>query len=166
MKGNAFTTLPEPRLTMRLEQILKEQGRLDPAASLTLRTPPTSVDSKDGVPRGVAAPIFPTWFICEQVETNTSGAKTTRRRRLVRWQDLDSKGRRKFQYDDGRKSDVTPIRFVCACDKGHLQDIDWLWAVHGSGLPSLEPMWVEEKGTSADPADTSIVCRCGRRLSL
>ena len=165
MKGNAFTTLPEPRLTMRLEQILKEQGRLDPAARLTLRTPPTSVDTRDGIPRGVAAPIFPTWFICEQVETNTSGAKATRRRRLVRWQDLDSKGRRRFQYDDGRKSDVTPIRFVCACDKGHLQDIDWRWVVHGSG-PCHEPMWVEEKGTSADPADTSIVCGCGRRLSL
>ena len=165
MKGNAFTTLPEPRLTMRLEQILKEQGRLDPAASLSLRTPPTSVDPRDGIARGVAAPIFPTWFICEQVETNTSGAKTTRRRRLVRWQDLDSKGRRKFQFDDGRKSDVTPIRFVCACDKGHLQDIDWRWVVHGSG-PCHEPMWVEEKGTSADPADTSIVCGCGRRLSL
>jgi hypothetical protein len=27
-------------------------------------------------------------------------------------------------------------------------------------------MWIEEKGTSADPADTSIVCGCGRRLSL
>lgn len=165
MKGHAFTTIPEPRLTMRLEQILKEQGRLDPAASLSLRTPPTSVDARDGIPRGVAAPIFPTWFVCEQVETNMSGAKTTRRRRLVRWQDLDSKGRRKFQFDDGRKSDVTPIRFVCACDKGHLQDIDWRWAVHGSGI-CLEPMWVEEKGTSADPADTSIVCGCGRRLSL
>jgi len=166
MKGNAFTTIPEPRLTMRLEQILKEQGRLDPAAHLSLRTPPTSIDARDGIPRGVAAPIFPTWFVCEQVETNTSGAKTTRRRRLVRWQDLDSKGRRKFQFDDGRKSDVTPIRFVCACDKGHLQDIDWRWVVHGSGPPCLEPMWVEEKGTSADPADTSIVCGCGRRLSL
>jgi hypothetical protein len=140
MKGNAFTTIPEPRLTMRLEQILKEQGRLDPAASLSLRTPPTSVDARDGIPRGIAAPIFPTWFVCEQVEANTSGTKTTRRRRLVRWQDLDSKGRRKFQFDDGRKSDVTPIRFVCACDKGHLQDIDWRWVVHGSG-PCHEPMW-------------------------
>ena len=29
-----------------------------------------------------------------------------------------------------------------------------------------EPMWVEEKGTSADPADTTIVCGCGRSLSL
>lgn len=165
MKGNAFTTIPEPRLTMRLEQLLKEQGRLDPAASLSLRTPPASADANNGVHRGVAAPIFPTWFICEQVETNTSGAKTTRRRRLVRWQDLDSKGRRKFVFDDGRKSEVTPIRFVCACDKGHLQDIEWRWVVHGS-VPCHEPMWVEEKGTSADPADTSIVCGCGRRLSL
>ena len=60
---------------------------------------------------------------------------------------------------------MTPIRFVCACDKGHLQDIDWRWVVHGSGA-CHEPMWVEEKGTSADPADTSIVCGCGRRLSL
>lgn len=165
MKGNAFTTLAEPRLTMRLEQILKEQGRLDQAANLSLRTPPISANARDGIPNGVAAPVFPTWFVCEQVEAISSGAITTRRRRLVRWQDLDSKGRRRFQFDDGRKSDVTPIRFVCACDNGHLQDIDWRWVVHGS-IPCQEAMWVEEKGTSADPADTNVVCGCGRHLSL
>jgi hypothetical protein len=27
-------------------------------------------------------------------------------------------------------------------------------------------MWVEEKGTSADPADTAVICACGKRLSL
>src|SRR5260370_21598466 len=27
-------------------------------------------------------------------------------------------------------------------------------------------MWVEEKGPSADPADTSVVCGCGKQLSL
>jgi len=165
MRGNSFTTIPEPRLTVRLEQLLKQRGRLDPAARLSLRTPPVSGDARDGAPRGVAAPIFPTWFVCEHVETIVDGGKTVRRRRLVRWQDLDSKGRRRFAYDDGRKSEVTPIRFVCACDKGHLQDIDWRWVVHGTE-PCHEPMWVEEKGTSADPADTSIVCGCDRRLSL
>jgi hypothetical protein len=165
MKGNAFTTLAEPRLTMRLEQILKEQGRLNSAAHLSLRTPPISANARDGIPNGVAAPVFPTWFICEQVETNASVVITTRRRRLVRWQDLDSKGRRRFQFDDGRKSDVTPIRFVCACDNGHLQDIDWRWVVHGS-VACQEAMWVEEKGTSADPADTNVICGCGRHLSL
>jgi hypothetical protein len=165
MKGDAFTTIPEPRLTMRLEQLLKDQGRLDPAARLSLRTPPVSADRNSGIPRGVAAPVFPTWFVCEQVETVTSGTRTVRRRRLVRWQDLDTKGRRRFNFDDGRKSDVTPIRFVCACEKGHLQDIEWRWVAHGA-VRCEEPMWVEEKGTSADPADTSIVCDCGRSLSL
>lgn len=165
MRGNAFTTIPEPRLTTRLELLLKKQLRLDPAARLSLRTPPASADARDGIARGVAAPVFPTWFVCEQVEVSTSGNDSMRRRRLVRWQDLDTKGRRRFVFDDGRKSDVTPIRFVCACDRGHLQDIEWRWVVHGP-VACQEPMWVEEKGTSADPADTSIVCGCGRRLSL
>jgi hypothetical protein len=165
MKGGAFTTIPEPRLTVRLEQLLKDQGRLDLGAHLSLRTPPVSADRNSGIPHGVDAPVFPTWFVCEQVETITSGTRTVRRRRLVRWQNLDSRGRRQFVFDDGRKSDVTPIRFVCACEKGHLQDIEWRWVVHGA-VQCQEPMWVEEKGTSADPADTNIVCDCGRSLSL
>lgn len=56
----------------------------------------------------------------------TVAGKPARRRRLVRWEHLDPRGgRHKFVFDDGTKSDVTPIRFVCACQKGHLQDIDW-----------------------------------------
>ena len=94
-----------------------------------------------------------------------TGPAGFRRRRLVRWRDLDATGRKRFNFDDGRKSEVTPIRFVCACTKGHLQDIDWRWVVHGATV-CQEPMWVEEKGTSADPADTSVVCGCGKRLSL
>ena len=37
--------------------------------------------------------------------------------------------------------------------------------VHGA-VRCQEPMWIEEKGTSADPADTNIVCGCGSSLSL
>ena len=165
MRANSFTTIPEPRLTARLEQLLKDQGRLDTSISLSLRTPPVATDTATGMPAGVTAPIFPTWFVCEQVEATAATTGTLRRRRLVRWQDLDTKGRRRFVFDDGRKSEVTPIRFVCACEKGHLQDIDWRWVVHGA-VQCQEPLWVEEKGTSADPADTSVVCGCGRRLSL
>src|SRR3954463_13532342 len=68
MRGDAFTIIPEPRVTARLEYLLKEQGRLAEGASLTLRTPPVSDDGPGGVPRGVTAPIFPTWFVCEIVE--------------------------------------------------------------------------------------------------
>jgi hypothetical protein len=167
MRGGTFTTIPEPRLTMRLEQLLKSQGRLADTKNLSLRTPPI-VDGRLGqLPPGIAAPIFPAWFVCEQVVTATTVAgKSARRRRLVRWLDLDPRGgRRRFVSDDGTKSEVTPIRFVCACENGHLQDIDWRWIVH-EGQPCEEAMWVEEKGTSADPADMTVVCSCGKSLSL
>jgi hypothetical protein len=75
----------------------------------------------------------------ERVEPIAVDGKTARRHRLVRWQDLDaSRGRRRFVFDDGKKSDVTPIRFVGACENGHRQDIDWKWVVHGSG-PATSP---------------------------
>ncbi len=162
MRANNFTVVHEPRLAQRLETLLLQQQRLAPDKRLTLRTPPVSDDDAD--PKGVAAPIFPTWFVCERVET-TPGSTSRRRRRLVRWDDLDTKDRRRYVFDDGSKSDVTPIRFVAACETGHLQDIDWRWVVHGRTACS-EPMWMEEKGTSADPADTSVVCGCGKSLSL
>ncbi len=113
MRGNAFTTIPEPRLTMRLEQLLKDQGRLEQSKSLSLRTPPVS-DSRPGrLPSCIAAPVFPTWFVCEQVETNVIGGKTARRRRLVRWQDLDTRGGRRKIHIRRRQEirrDADPLR--------------------------------------------------------
>ena len=47
----------------------------------------------------------------------------------MRWTELEATGgRKKFQREDGKKIDVTPIRFVGACQKGHLQDIEWKMA--------------------------------------
>jgi Domain of unknown function (DUF1998) len=166
MRGGSFTTIPEPRLTVRLEQLLKAQGRLGDNKSLSLRTPPVADGRPGQLPAGIVAPVFPAWFVCEQVDTTEAAGKPARRRRLVRWQDLDPRGgRRRFIFDNGNKSEVTPIRFVCACENGHLQDIDWRWIVH-EGQSCQEPMWVEEKGTSADPADMTIVCGCGKNRSL
>ena len=50
-------------------------------------------------------------------------------------------------------------------ENGHLQDIDWKWVVH-RGEACHEPMWLEERGTSADPADMTVVCGCGKQESL
>jgi Domain of unknown function (DUF1998) len=165
MRAGGFSILSEPRLQERLERLLKARNRLDQSKSLSLRTPPITETAPNGEPRGISSAIFPAWFVCEEVDIVGTGPAGFRRRRLVRWRDLDATGRRRFNFDDGRKSDVTPIRFVCACTKGHLQDIDWRWVVHATTV-CQEPMWVEEKGTSADPADTSVVCGCGKRLSL
>src|SRR5258708_6715456 len=104
MTGNAFTTIPEPRVTARLRQLLRAQGRLDDGKNLSLRTPPTNNGAPNNIPRGVTTPVFPTWFVCERVETATLGGKIVRRRRLVQWQHLDTTGRRKFTFDDGVRS--------------------------------------------------------------
>ncbi len=163
MRPNSFQSISEARLSQRLERLLKDQHRLAPEKSLSLRTPPVGDGYGTQKPPGVLSPSFPRWFVCERVEDGPT--PSDRRRRLVPWQDLDIKGRRKYAFDDGKKSDVTPIRFVCACEKGHLQDISWRWVVHGAAT-CRETMWLAEKGTSADPADTSVVCGCGKRLSL
>jgi hypothetical protein len=64
MRGGTFTTIPEPRLTLRLEQLLKSQGRLAEARSLSLRTPPVTDGSPGRLPPGIVAPVFPAWFVC------------------------------------------------------------------------------------------------------
>src|ERR1700704_6353772 len=62
MNGNSFATIPEPRVTARLEQLLKSQGRLDQAKSLSLRTPPITDGRLDRLPSYVIAPVFPAYF--------------------------------------------------------------------------------------------------------
>ena len=163
MRPNSFQTISEARVSQRLERFLKSQGRLADEKSLSLRTPPVGDGTANREPLGILSPTFPRWFVCERIEDGPT--PSDRRRRLVPWQDLDTKGRRKYAFDDGKKSDITPIRFVCACEKGHLQDISWRWVIHGS-VACLEPMWLEEKGTSADLAETTVVCGCGKRLAL
>jgi hypothetical protein len=123
MRGGTFTTIPEPRVIAPIERLLKQLGRLPETKNLSLRTPPVTDGRPGQLPAGIRAPVFPAWFVCEHVEIVTAAGKPARRRRLVRWQDLATTGgRRRFTFDDGTKSDVTPIRFVGACENGHLQD--------------------------------------------
>ncbi|NKB58544.1 MAG: DUF1998 domain-containing protein [Alphaproteobacteria bacterium] len=168
MRENTFKTINEQRLSTMLEKRLLKTGRLAEGRTLSLRTPPLIEDIQPGkTPPGVHVTVFPTWFICDaEKKKDESGSKEVRRRQLVRWQDLDpSGGKRRFIGDDGKKLDVSPIRFVGACEKGHLQDIDWRWVVHG-GEKCRESMWLEDRGTSADPRETKVVCGCGSEISL
>jgi hypothetical protein len=106
MRAGSFTPIPELRLTARLEQFLKAQNRLPSTTNLSLRTPPIDHGRPGQLPNYIIAPVFPAYFVCEQVEIGAAGSGAARRRRLVRWQDLDTRGgRRKFVFDDGKKSD-------------------------------------------------------------
>jgi MrfA Zn-binding domain len=159
----AFRVIEEPRLTGLLEERLRGSGRIADGKKLTLRTPPID----PGNPRatfvpGVAAMVFPTWFVCDAVVESNTG----RRRRMVRWNELNPNGRNRYRDEDsGKDTKVSPLRFVCGCENGHLQDINWRWAVHGDRA-CAEPMWLEDSGTSGDPRDSRVVCGCSNTLSL
>src|SRR5436309_3328626 len=72
MRSGDFTPIPEPRAVARLQKLLREQGRLGDGQNLSLRAPPVTNGRLDR-PSGVIAPIFPAWFVCEQVDIVTVG---------------------------------------------------------------------------------------------
>lgn len=152
-----FKRIEEPRLAALLQTQLVRNQRWEPGKPVTFLTPPIAQETRtDPDPAGIEVRIFPTWFTYQDDDSKAS------RRRLVPWGELEaSGGKRKYQRSDGKKVDVTPVRFVAACKKGHLQEIDWRRLVH-RGEACSEPMWIEEEGTSADPANIRIGCECGR----
>lgn len=162
MRDGSWKPISEPRITRLLESRLRETARLADDRSLSLRTPPLDPHIVGREPPGIEATIFPCWFVADAAVQTPTG----RRRRLVPWTQLDlGGGRRQFAGDDGKKGDVTPIRFVAACEKGHIQDIDWAYQVHGATRCG-ESLFLEEQGTTGDPRNTRFVCGCGRSLSL
>jgi hypothetical protein len=158
---NAFGVIEEPRLARLLYQRLAGDARLGVDRPPELRTPPHDPNDRRLARPAIEAPVFPQWFVCDVVDGDTPG-----RRRLVRFSDLSPPARKEHVGEDRRRRRASPVRFVCGCTKGHLQDIDWRHILHGEGVACREQMWLVDSGTSADPRDTRVVCDCGRSLTL
>ncbi len=146
--------IDERRLVAKLQRLLN-------VPSLELQTPPRHEDG-DRQTAPVGARIFPTWFIVKDAKPSPKNPQW-RRRRLVRWDVLDG-GR--FRDEDGNRKSVVPVRFVCGCPRGHIDDLDWRRFVHRSGKTCQRPLWLEERGAGTDISDTFGVCDCGEERSL
>ena len=146
--------IEERRLVSKLRKLLD-------VPSLELRTPPRHEENAPTV-APVGARIFPTWFIVKDDKPSPRNPHW-HRRRLVRWEHVD---RRRFRDDDGQWKPVVPVRFVCGCRRGHIDDLDWRAFVHRSGASCERPLWLEERGTGGDLGDTFAVCDCGEGRSL
>ena len=137
----------EPRLTRVL-------SNLTGVPSPRLYAPPPA-PSEPWVPaKGIGAWRFPEWFIVQE----TGGNERERSRRLVHRKSLEQ-GR-----FDGHG--VVPTRFVRACPRGHVDDLDWAGFVHGRGDNCRRQLWLDERGTTGDLAELSVRCECGKRRSL
>ncbi|MEN9358921.1 MAG: hypothetical protein RL095_456 [Verrucomicrobiota bacterium] len=145
--------IKEERLLATLKAVLKRPD-LD-----HMRAPPRFDDSRSpagqaSVGSAVHARRFPNWFVVQ----NEVPHKNARRRRLVHFNDLQGGEFRDPSDDKKRKFPVVPVRFVRACPKGHIGDIDWVALVHQEKCSSFPELWLEERGTSGEMDQITILC--------
>ena len=71
--------------------------------------------------------------------------------------------------------DLTPMRFIAACEHGHIADINWYWWAHrrlnkaqtGSCDPATAKLEFHEEGKGGgDFEHMHIVCSCSKKLGL
>lgn len=117
--------------------------------------PPDSNDPRQPA-RCIGVWRFPEWFV---VREESGGAEREQSRRLVHRKKLDDKSR-----FDGRQ--VVATRFVRACPKGHVDDLDWHQFVHGVEDNCRRQLWLDERGTSGDLADLVVRCECKKSRGL
>jgi len=148
--------ITEPRLLAYLRRRLE-------IPELQLFSPPEFNSAPDAPKLGVAGLIYPTWFVTQDRAANPGRYG---RRRLVRIQATERHGLSYQDPEDRKKKSLTPIRFVCACRKGHTSDVDWRAYVHRGQTDCQRTLWLEERGTSGEVADTWVGCDCGQQRQL
>jgi hypothetical protein len=143
----------EPRLVESLK-------RLVAAPALKLFQPPADNEDPSAPPTGIAAWQFPEWFTTQDLETSPRGARSrllVHRKRLTLGCFIDQ---------DRNKRRVVPIRFVRACHRGHIGDINWYAFVHRGEDNCRLLLRVDEYGTSGDIAAIAVRCECGAERPL
>jgi hypothetical protein len=114
------TYLDEPRLQAAVLRTLKAGGQYA-HDRVHLRRPPRASEDHPAPYAGIHAREFPIWFLCQ-----SAGCGGIVRREAV-------EGKKRWHYchgQDGKGAPAVPMRFIGACAKGHLQDLDWRRFVH------------------------------------
>ncbi len=139
----------EPRLTRKL-------GVMTGVPAPRLYAPPPEPGEPWARAKGIGAWRFPEWFVVQEAG---GGERSDRSRRLVHRKALDERGR----FD---RLPVVPTRFVRACPRGHVDDLDWAGFVHGPENRCRRQLWLDETGITGDLADLVVRCECGRSRRL
>lgn len=148
-------TIFEPRL----QQVLSVKG---------FRLPPVDPEERKGPqgqplpPRALAGVRFPTSLQCPQCHRVMTAA---------RWGRDPGQAYRYCQRCTaeavgGKKVFVVPVRFITACEEGHLDEFPWhVWVRHKDGCTNKERMLLEPEGAGLAGLRLSCpVCRASRTM--
>jgi Domain of unknown function (DUF1998) len=148
-KVDLLDEITDPRLIRKI-------SRLTGIPAPRLYAPPAALTAPGEPTRGIGVWRFPEWML---VQEDFAGDGNERSRRLVHRKSLDEKGR-----FDGRQ--VVPTRFVRACPRGHISDLDWYRFVHGPEDACKRQLRLHERGTGGDLADLEVRCECGKSRGM
>ena len=134
--------IDEERLEGRVEDLLRR-------GSVKLFAPPVDDGDRNAVSANIPAIQFPTWFLGQIQKTYVDErGRRYRTRPLVRWNQLRDG---KYFDEDRKKRPIVPIRFVRACVRGHLGDVDWYAFVHRDyESRQVGQLWFDEGGAGND----------------
>jgi len=141
-------------IDIRLQTALKSTGFVD--------IPVTKESDTYNADETIKSSRFPNWYfnpINRQLKT------------IDEWQTkITSKLEKKFyetpftNYDD----QLIPVRVLCACPDGHIQDFPWMNWCH-EGAPdklSNHSLSLKSRGSSSSISDLIVTCSCGKWNSL
>ena len=153
--------IDEPRLVAKLRHRLQKP-------TLVLKTPPPSTDDPAAGHPGVVVWRFPRWFLVQKSEPlQSADGKPLPESRGTRRQLVQQSRLVNGKYNEGGdKYEVVPVRFVRACEHGHVDDIDWPGFIHGYAGGCGGSLFLEEKSTTGALVDIWAACSCGERRSL
>lgn len=154
--GGTEAQVHEPRL-LEAVQFYFQQRKWPLSREAPFRRPPSGDERQPSVANGIQVLEFPRWFVCQNPAC----------RALVRANGLDRVGTEYRHRCPGRDKGerCVPVRFVVACPRGHLADLDWPWWVHNHQVCGAPQLRLEE-GVSGDFSDIEASCVCGKRRRL
>jgi hypothetical protein len=142
-------------LEERLENWLKKKlaGKLS-QPELKLYAPPTKVED-ESQRTGVAVYQFPCWFLGQIDATwKDHEGRVYRTRPLIPQGRLVKGG---YLTEQRKHASVVPVRFVQACVRGHISDIDWYAFVRRDfSTERTGNLWFDEGGAGSDLAETYV----------
>lgn len=155
---NQLRQIVEPRLTTKIHHMTG-------VSSPTLMAPPPDPGDlwfgSRFKPSHIGVRRFPKWFVVQNAKRRgASGARDSMgvSRRLVHLNQLDGE---RFE-----RQPVVATRFVRACPKGHVDDLDWWHFAHSGHTPCRGNLWLDERGQSGDLGDLTVRCECGAKRVL
>ena len=141
---------------LRLSHALQ---RITDVPTPKLYAPPPAPSEPWAPAKGIGAWRFPEWFVVQERSGTSGEGGRPQSRRLVQRKALDERG-------EFERLAVVPTRFVRACPRGHVDDLDWYTFVHGADSTCRRRLWLDERGTTGGLGELTVRCECGKSRNL